>query len=73
MFLAKFNNRQNTAPQPNKRFYTVGYVPQGIKPNPRPQPTIKGRLLKKIGFYTGRPGVIKVEQNKLIIELAMII
>ena len=31
------------ASQPTERFYTVGYVPQGTKPNPRPQLTIKGR------------------------------
>ncbi|PXZ05390.1 type I toxin-antitoxin system SymE family toxin, partial [Gilliamella apicola] len=37
------------APQPNERFYTIGYVPQGIKPNPRPQLTIKGRWLEQIG------------------------
>ncbi|WP_416384683.1 SymE family type I addiction module toxin [Snodgrassella sp. B3837] len=70
--LAKFNNRQNTAPQPNKRFYTVGYVPQGIKPNSRPQLTIKGRWLEQIGFYTRRPVVIKVEHNKLIIEFVFL-
>ena len=58
-------------PPSNERFYTVGYVPQGTKPNPRPQFTIKGRWLEQIGFYDGRPVVIKVEQNKLIIELAM--
>ncbi|MCX8713366.1 SymE family type I addiction module toxin [Gilliamella sp. B3464] len=33
------------------RFYTIGYVPQGTKPNPRPQLTIKGRWLEQIGFY----------------------
>ncbi|WP_392565250.1 SymE family type I addiction module toxin [Utexia brackfieldae] len=54
-----------------ERFYTIGYIPQGIKPNPRPQLTIKGRWLEQIGFYAGLPVVIKVEQNKLIIELAI--
>ena len=59
------------ASQPNERFYTIGgYVPQGIKPNPRPQITIKGRWLEQIGFYAGQSVIIKVEQNKLIVELA---
>ena len=59
------------ASQPTERFYTVGYVPQGTKPNPRPQLTIKGRWLEQIGFYVGCPVIIKIEQGKLIIELAM--
>ena len=59
------------ASQPNERFYTIGYVPQGIKPNPRLQITIKGRWLEQIGFYAGQSVIIKVEQNKLIVELAM--
>lgn len=58
-----------TAPQPTERFYTVGYVPQGTKPNLKPQLTIKGRWLEHFGFYVGSPVVIKVEHNKLIIEL----
>ncbi len=49
--------------------YTIGYVPQGIKPNPRPQLTIKGRWLEQIGFYVGSPVIIKIEQGKLIIEI----
>ncbi|MBI0006071.1 type I toxin-antitoxin system SymE family toxin [Gilliamella sp. W8126] len=47
----------------------MGYVPQGIKPNPRPQLTIKGRWLEQIGFYVGSPVIIKIEQGKLIIEI----
>ncbi|OCL27433.1 hypothetical protein A9G03_02070, partial [Gilliamella sp. wkB171] len=57
------------ASQPNERFYTIGYVPQGIKPNPRPQLTIKGRWLEQFGFYVGCPVIIKIEQGKLIVEL----
>ncbi|MCX8595703.1 MULTISPECIES: SymE family type I addiction module toxin [unclassified Gilliamella] len=41
-----------------------------MKPNPRPQLTIKGRRLKQIGFYVGCLVIIKIEQGKLIIELA---
>lgn len=59
------------APQPTERFYTIGYTPQGIKPNPRPQLTIKGRRLEQLGFYAGQAVVVKIERNKLIIELAM--
>lgn len=58
-------------PQPTERFYTVGYTPNGGFSNPRPQLTIKGCWLEQIGFYAGLPVVIKVEQNKLIIELAI--
>ena len=54
-----------------ERFYTVGYTPNLGSPNPRPQLTIKGRWLEQIGFYAGQVVVIKVECNKLIIELAM--
>ncbi|PIT41691.1 hypothetical protein BHC43_00525 [Snodgrassella alvi] len=57
------------APQPNEQFYNVGYVPQGIKPNPRPQLTIEGWWLEQIGFYVGCPVIIQIEQGKLIIEL----
>ncbi|MCX8740048.1 SymE family type I addiction module toxin [Gilliamella sp. B2824] len=39
-------------------FYTIGYVIQGTKPNPRPQLTIKGRWLEQTGFYVGCPVVI---------------
>lgn len=59
------------APQPTERFYTIGYTPQGIKPNPRPQLTIKGRWLEQLGFYAGQAIMVKIERNKLIIELAM--
>ena len=60
-------------PLPTERFYTIGTVPTGwVKsPNPRPQLTIKGRWLEQIGFYAGQSVIIKVEQDKLIIELAM--
>ena len=57
------------ASQPNERFYTVGYVPQGTKPNPKPQLTIKGRWLEQFGFYVGCPVIVKIEQGKLIVEL----
>ncbi|WP_081298595.1 SymE family type I addiction module toxin [Gilliamella apicola] len=46
-------------------------APQGTKPNPKPQLTIKGRWLEQIGFYVGSPVIIRIEQGKLIIELAI--
>ncbi|WP_392566604.1 SymE family type I addiction module toxin [Utexia brackfieldae] len=46
-----------------ERFYTIGYTPQGIKPNPRPQLTIKGRWLEQLGFYPGLPVIITVEHT----------
>ncbi|QYN44942.1 type I toxin-antitoxin system SymE family toxin [Gilliamella sp. ESL0441] len=57
------------ASQPNERFYTIGYVPQGTKPNPKPQLTIKGRWLEQFGFYVGCPVIINIEQGKLVVEI----
>ena len=54
--------------QTTERFYTVGYVPQ--RPPSRPQLTIKGWWLEQIGFYVGCPVIIKIEQGKLIVQLA---
>ena len=48
-----------------------GYSLNGGQPNPRLQLAIKGRWLGQLGFTTGQPVIIKVEQNKLIIELAI--
>ena len=50
-------------------FYTIGYMPQGTKPNPWPQLTIKGSWLEQVGFYVSSPVIIKIEQSKLIEEL----
>ena len=58
------------APQPNERFYTVGYVPQGTKPNSRTQVIIKGRRLNELGFTTGQPITITTKKGKLIAQLA---
>ena len=70
---SKLQSTTDKAPtqQTTERFYTVDYVPQGTKPNPRPQLTIKGGWLEQIGIYVGCPVIIKIEQGKLIIELAM--
>ncbi|MBX4134277.1 SymE family type I addiction module toxin [Frischella sp. Ac48] len=47
----------------------INIIQHGTKP--KPQLTIKGRRLEQIGFYAGQSVIIKVEQDKLIIELAM--
>ncbi|MCX8670880.1 type I toxin-antitoxin system SymE family toxin [Gilliamella sp. B2865] len=57
------------ASQPNERFYTIGYVPQGTNRNSRPQLTIKGKWLEQIGFCVGCPVIIKIEQGKLVLEI----
>ena len=67
----KTTTRKAKACEPYECYYTVGYTPQGIKANPRPQLTIKGRWLEQLGFYTGQPVIVKIEHNKLIIELAI--
>ena len=67
----KTTTRKAPTPQPTERFYTVGYTPNGIKPNPRPQLTIKGRWLEQLGFHAGQPVIIAIEDNQLVIKLAM--
>ena len=51
----KSTTDKTPALQPNERFYTVDYVPQGTKPNPKPQLTIKGRWLEQFGFLCQLP------------------
>ena len=65
----KLNTGGASVPQTTERFYTIGYVPQGTKPTPRQQLTIKEQWLEQIGFYVGCPVIIKIEQGKLIVEL----
>ncbi|MBI0165721.1 SymE family type I addiction module toxin [Snodgrassella sp. M0351] len=55
--------------QPTERFYTIGYTPQAIGPNPRPQLTIKGCWLEAFGFTTGQPVIIDAQQGLLIIRI----
>ena len=71
---SKLKSTAGKEPTPSitERFYTIGYVLSGFcYPNPRPQITIKGRWLEQLGFYAGQAVVVKIERNKLIIELAM--
>lgn len=55
---------------PQARKSIVGYRPNGGKPNPLPQLTIKGRWLEQRGFTRGQPVSIIAEQGQLIIRLA---
>ncbi|XKX95763.1 SymE family type I addiction module toxin [Dickeya ananatis] len=48
--------------------YTVGYAPNGMKGNPPPQLTLKGRWLEDLGFNTGQPVIVTVERGRLVIE-----
>jgi len=53
---------------PQARRYTVGYRPNGGRPNPSPQLTIKGKWLEQLGFTTGQPVSITAENGCLIIR-----
>ncbi|TPG63340.1 SymE family type I addiction module toxin [Ewingella americana] len=48
--------------------YTVGYRPNGGRPNPSPQLTIKGKWLEQLGFTTGQPVSITAENGCLVIR-----
>jgi len=51
-----------------QRHYIVGYAPNGMKGNPPPQLTLKGRWLEDLGFNTGQPVMVTVERGRLVIE-----
>ncbi|WP_072011707.1 SymE family type I addiction module toxin [Serratia sp. DD3] len=55
---------------PQARKSIVGYRPNGGRPNPLPQLTIKGRWLEALGFNKGQPVSIIAEQGQLIIRTA---
>ncbi|TPG63337.1 SymE family type I addiction module toxin [Ewingella americana] len=46
------------------------YRPNGGRPNPSPQLTIKGKWLEQLGFTTGQPVSITAENGCLIIRAA---
>ncbi|MBK5073449.1 type I toxin-antitoxin system SymE family toxin [Budviciaceae bacterium CWB-B4] len=54
---------------PQPRRYTLGYVPNGGKTQPSPQLKISGKWLEELGFMPRQSVTIKVDKNKLIIEL----
>jgi len=57
---------------PQARKSIVGYRPNGGRPNPLPQLTIKGRWLEQLGFIKGQPVSIIAEQDQLIIRITHI-
>lgn len=57
---------------PQARKSIVGYRPNGGRPNPLPQLTIKGRWLEQLGFIKGQPVSIIAEQGQLIIRITHI-
>ncbi|HBV92337.1 MAG TPA: hypothetical protein DEF80_15315 [Pantoea sp.] len=57
---------------PQARKSIVGYRPNGGRPNPLPQLTIKGRWPEQLGFIKGQPVSIIAEQGQLIIRITHI-
>ncbi|MEI2684064.1 SymE family type I addiction module toxin [Erwinia aphidicola] len=55
---------------PQARKSTVGYRPNGGRPDPPPQLTIRGRWLEPLGFTTGQKIEVITEPGQLIIRLA---
>ncbi|MCW6567568.1 type I toxin-antitoxin system SymE family toxin [Yersinia ruckeri] len=55
-------------PRPPARKSIVGYHPNGDRPSPPPQLTIRGRWLEQLGFTTGQAVSIIAEQGQLIIR-----
>ncbi|MBP0995701.1 SymE family type I addiction module toxin [Serratia fonticola] len=65
---SKSGTTVNKAPK-TTRHYTVGYTPNlGIK-KPAPQLLIKGYWLEELGFLTGQPVTVNIEQGRLIIQV----
>ncbi|WP_396132834.1 SymE family type I addiction module toxin [Ewingella allii] len=50
---------------------TVCYRPNGGRPNPSPQLTIKGKWLEWLGFINGQPVSITAENGCLVIRPAV--
>ncbi|MGL5386758.1 MAG: SymE family type I addiction module toxin [Serratia sp. (in: enterobacteria)] len=64
---SKSGTTVNKAPKTTSH-YTLGYSPnRGIK-KPAPQLLIKGYWLEELGFLTGQPVTVNIEQGRLIIQ-----
>ncbi|XBS70630.1 SymE family type I addiction module toxin [Acerihabitans sp. KWT182] len=48
------------------RFYTVGYVPNGGRPDAPPALHLKGRWLHDCGFVTGKHGQLIINAELLV-------
>lgn len=55
---------------PQARQSTIGYRPNGGRPNPMPQLILKGRWLEPLGFTTGQKIEVLTEPGQLIIRIA---
>jgi toxic protein SymE len=51
----------------SQRQYTVGYVPNGGKPNPIPAINLKGKWLEQAGFTQGTPIVVTIIGEHILI------
>ncbi|BET95291.1 hypothetical protein TCT1_02120 [Xenorhabdus sp. TCT-1] len=68
--MAKAHSRQNRAVNKaakTERYYTVGYVPQNGRPNPRPAINLTGRWLKAAGFDIGGTLTVKIMDGCLVL------
>ncbi|WP_045959712.1 SymE family type I addiction module toxin [Xenorhabdus poinarii] len=63
---SKQNRAQNKAAK-TERYYTVGYVPQNGRPNPRPAINLTGRWLKTAGFEIGGSLTVKIMAGCLVL------
>lgn len=74
--MAKSDSKSGTtvkkAPKTTRR-YTVGYTPNRGMKKPAPQLIIKGYWLEELGFLTGQPVTINIEQGRLIIQVEGIV
>ncbi len=56
--------------EPQPRYYTVGYAPNGGKKHPNPKLILSGKWLEALGFTTGQHVTVTPEQGQLIIRTA---
>ncbi len=49
-------------------YYTVGYRPNGGRPNTCPALNLNGRWLHAYGFVTGQPVTVAVKHGQIIID-----
>ncbi|WP_369825910.1 SymE family type I addiction module toxin [Rahnella sp. AA] len=64
----RFYVRPRHTPCPPLHRYTVGYHPNGGRPNSYPQLTVKDKWLKELGSSTGQQVSITTEDGCLVIR-----
>ncbi|MCC8368384.1 type I toxin-antitoxin system SymE family toxin [Xenorhabdus sp. PB61.4] len=68
--MAKAHSKQNRAVNKaakTERYYTVGYVLQNGRPNPRPAINLTGRWLKQAGFEIGSTLTVKIMDGCIVL------